>query len=72
MVIGGVFVCNVVLVAVVVATIGLAPMMNVRALVCGWSFFPVAAVAIAARDRGVVLACLGWLIVLYPLSAVWS
>jgi hypothetical protein len=70
--IGGIFVCNFVLVAVVVATIGLAPTMNVRALVCSWSFLPVAAVAIVARERRVALACLGWSIVLYPLSAVWA
>ena len=30
-----------------------------------------AALAIAAKDRRVVIACLIWLIALYPLSAVW-
>lgn len=71
-VLGGILLCNVVLVATVMALLGPAVMMNVRALVCSWSFFPVAAVAIVARDRRVVMGCLVWLIGLYPLSAVWG
>lgn len=70
-VLAGIFLCNAALVATVIALLGPASMLSVRALVCSWSFFPVAGLAIVARDRRVVMACLVWLIGLYPLSAVW-
>lgn len=49
---------------------------GLRTLIQTWSFFPVAALAIAVPssgkgDRRVVVGCLVWLIALYPLSAVW-
>lgn len=44
---------------------------SVRVIILTWSFFPVAALAIGASDRRVVIGCLAWLILLYPLSAVW-
>ncbi|WP_447762212.1 hypothetical protein [Sphingopyxis panaciterrae] len=70
-VLGGIFLCNVALIAVTAAFSGLRNPDSLRALVLSWSFFPVAGLAIAARDRRIVIACLVWLIALYPLSAVW-
>ena len=70
-VLGGVALCNVALIASVIA-LGAMPGLDFRTLVLTWSFFPVAAAAIIASDRRVVLACLIWLIALYPLSAVWQ
>ncbi len=69
-VLGGVFLCNVALIASVAALDGLPPF-DLRRIVITWSFFPVAALAIWAKDRRVVCACLIWLIATYPLSAVW-
>ncbi|MBN8841860.1 MAG: hypothetical protein J0H88_01330 [Sphingomonadales bacterium] len=71
-VLGGIFLCNLALMAVTVAFVGTAWVGTVRTIVVTWSFFPVAALAIAASDRRVVCACLVWLIALYPLSAVWN
>jgi hypothetical protein len=70
-VLGGVFLCNVVLIASTVALVGGEWVGDIRTVVVTWSFFPAAALAIAAKDRRVVIACLIWLIALYPLSAVW-
>lgn len=47
------------------------PPFDPRNLVISWSFFPVSLLAIAVKDRRVVVGCLLWLIALYPLSAVW-
>ena len=71
LVIGGVFLANVALLATVALFAGL-PLLSLRNIVTTWSFFPVAALAIAVKDRRIVLACLVWLIALYPLSAVWQ
>lgn len=71
MVIGGVFLANVVLIATV-ACYAKWPSPSPRNIVTTWSFFPVAGLAICARDRRIVCACLIWLIALYPLSAVWQ
>ncbi|HEX8654253.1 MAG TPA: hypothetical protein VF693_03405 [Allosphingosinicella sp.] len=71
-VLGGVLACNVILLSAAVALLGGAGFLDVRSFVVTWSFFPVTALAIAARRRGVVLACLSWLILLYPLSVVWT
>lgn len=70
-VLGGIFLCNVALMAAVIILAGAPSPGSLRNLVISWSFFPVALLAIAAKDRRVVLACLVWLIALYPLSAVW-
>jgi hypothetical protein len=70
-VLGGIFLCNVALIAATIALIGTAWAGTFRTIIVTWSFFPVAALAIAAKDRRVVIACLVWLIALYPLSAVW-
>ncbi len=58
-------------VALSVAWLATFPAFDLRNAVVTWSFFPVSALAIAAKDRRVVAACLVWLIALYPLSAVW-
>ena len=69
-VLAGILFCNVALVATVSALAGV-PDFSLRSVVLTWSFFPLALVAIIARDRRVVVACLIWLIALYPLSALW-
>lgn len=69
-VIGGIFLCNVALISSVVALDGL-PAFDLRRIVITWSFFPVAALAIWAKDRRRTCACLVWLIATYPLSALW-
>ena len=69
-VIGGVFLANVALLATV-GVLAAWPSFGLRNIVTTWSFFPVALLAIAAKDRRIVIACLIWLIALYPLSAVW-
>lgn len=70
MVLGGILLCNVALLAAV-AALAKFPPVDPRNIVVTWSFFPVALLAIAAKDRRIVVACLVWLILLYPLSAVW-
>ena len=46
-------------------------MFTVRVIVLTWSFFPISLVAISVRNRHIVMACLIWLIALYPLAAIW-
>lgn len=70
-VIGGILLCNAALIAATLALVGTHWVTDLRTIIVTWSFFPVAALAIAATDRRVVVACLVWLIALYPLSAVW-
>jgi len=70
-VLAAVLLCNVALMATTVALLGTRGMFTVRVLVLTWSFFPVSLLAIAASNRRVVIACLAWLILLYPLTAVW-
>ncbi|MBN8500851.1 MAG: hypothetical protein J0M19_06850 [Sphingomonadales bacterium] len=71
-VLGGVLIANAALFAYTVSLVGWTPLMNIRAGVISWSLFPVAALAAVARKRTVVLACLAWLIALYPLSVLWT
>lgn len=70
LVLGGVFLCNVALVATIIA-LDKPPSFDFRNIVTTWSFFPVAILAVAARGRRTVCACLVWLIALYPISAAW-
>ena len=70
-VIGALLMCNVALLSSV-AWLATFPAFDLRNAVVTWSFFPVSALAIAAKDRRVVVGCLIWLIALYPLSAVWG
>ncbi|WP_294036109.1 hypothetical protein [Sphingopyxis sp.] len=69
-VIGGIFLCNIALIVTYGVLVDVPPF-DLRRIVITWSFFPAAAVAIWAKDRRVVIACLIWLIATYPLSAVW-
>ena len=69
-VLAGIFLCNVALLATVIALRGVPPL-DLRTVTLTWSFFPVALTAIAVKKRRVVIACLIWLIALYPLSALW-
>jgi hypothetical protein len=68
----GILVCNIALLGAAIALTGLPGTASIRTIIVTWSFFPVSLLAIFVRDRRVVLACLVWLIALYPLSAVWS
>lgn len=70
-VLSGVLACNIALLATTIALVGMLPL-DVRTAVVAWSFFPVIALAILARRRAVTLACLVWLIALYPLSVLWQ
>lgn len=69
-VLGAVLLCNVALIAAV-SVLAAPPALTLHQVVVTWSFFPVAALGIAASDRRVVVACLIWLIALYPLSVLW-
>ncbi len=71
-VIGGVFVANVALFAVVAHFAGFPHFNSVRVIIIVWSFFPVALLALFTNDRRIVLGCLLWLLMLYPLSTVWQ
>jgi hypothetical protein len=68
-VMGAILLCNAVLIGVVFALLDVP--FNLRTAILTISFFPVSLLAILVRDRRVVIACLIWLIALYPLSAVW-
>jgi hypothetical protein len=70
-VLGGILVCNIVLLATVVLLTGAVPAIDLRSIIIVWSFFPVMLTAIFVRDRRVVIGCLIWLILLNPVSAVW-
>ena len=70
-VLAGVFICNFALMATALALIGVPGGTSIRTIIITWSFFPVAALAILTPVRRVVIGCLIWLILLYPLSAVW-
>lgn len=72
LVLAGVLVCNVALSAFVVSKVGIAPLLTLRGFVIGLSLYPVTLLAIVARERGIVLGCICWLIALYPLSLVWT
>ena len=68
-VIGAVLLCNVALISTAFALLDFA--FDLRTMVLTFSFFPVSLLALLVRKRAVVLVCLVWLILLYPLSAVW-
>lgn len=71
-VLSGIFVCNVALVATASA-LGLSAIDGtLRTIIVVGSFFPVAILAIVTSDRRIVIACLLWLIALYPLSVIWT
>lgn len=66
----GVLLCNAALMATTIAFLGM-PRFDLRTIVTTWSFFPVMLIAISIGKRRIVMACLIWLIALYPLSALW-
>lgn len=72
LVLAGVLVCNLALFAWVVSIVGTANLFTARTIVISWSLIPVTLVAIFARERALVLGCIGWLILLYPLSLLWT
>ncbi|MCX9146789.1 hypothetical protein [Erythrobacter sp. WG] len=71
LVLAGVLICNIALYAWVVSIVGADRMFTARNIVISWSLLPATLIAIFARERGVVLGCIGWMIALYPLSLVW-
>ena len=71
-VLGGIFVCNVVLMAIALSFTGLSKDLSIRAFIITWSFFPITLLALSVRNQRVVIGCLIWLIFLYPLSAFWT
>ena len=71
-VLGGIFLCNAALLATVIG-FGLLPnAWSLRTVIITWAFFPLSAVAIISNRRAVVIAALVALILLYPLSIVWT
>lgn len=70
-VIGGIFICNAALMVIIASQMQLPAISSLRIVIQVWSFFPVALLAIFTNSRRVAVACLAWLILLYPLSAVW-
>lgn len=70
-VLGGILLANAALL-VTVGVLAMWPPFDLRNIVVTWSFFPVALLGIRATDRRITMARLAWLILLYPVSAVWS
>lgn len=71
-VLAGILACNIALVSLTVALFPQFPLWTLRTILMTWSFFPIALVAIIARDRRVVIMCLVLLITTYPASALWT
>lgn len=71
-VLGGVVLCNVALLATVIV-LGLMPnTWTVRTLFITWAFFPFSAVAIISNRKQIVIMALIVLVLLYPISVVWT
>ena len=70
-VLAGVLVCNVALLTTA-SVLGAVPGLDLRTFVITWSFFPLSLLAILASDRRIKLACMIWLIALYPVSVIWT
>jgi hypothetical protein len=71
-VLGGVILCNIALMATTIYLGGTKGLFGFRVLVLTWSFFPVSLLAISVKDRRIVIGCLVWLILVYPLTAIWN
>ncbi len=69
-VIGAVLAVNIVLVIAASFLVRPPSMPTALTLVTVWSFFPATLLALMTRSRRVVIACLIWLIALYPLSTL--
>jgi hypothetical protein len=72
LVLGGFLLCNMALLGWLVSLVGIERLLGLREIIISWSLIPVTLTAIIATDRRIVLACIGWLIALYPLSLVWA
>lgn len=70
-VLGVLLFANIVLVGTAVHLVGLGALSSLKAIVTSWSMFPVCLLAIISTRRPVVIACMAWLILLYPLSVLW-
>lgn len=70
-VLAGILLCNIALLGSAAALVGIPNAGSARTILVTWSFFPVIGAAIVAKDRRVVIACLVWLILTYPVSALW-
>lgn len=72
-VLAGMVVANAMLLGATLAMVGFGPAWYApRTIIITWSFFPLAATAIIANDRRIVLGAILLLILLYPLSVVWT
>jgi hypothetical protein len=71
-VLGGILICNIALLASVITLTGSVGKLDLRTAIIVFSLFPVSLIAIFVRDRRVVIGCLVWLILLYPLSVIWT
>jgi hypothetical protein len=72
LVIGGVLLCNTVLIAAFCLLLaGTDWLWTLRSAVILWSAMAAGLLAILARDRRIVIACLVWMIALYPISTIW-
>lgn len=72
LVLAGMLICNIAMFGWIASMVGWDNLFSLRQIVISWSLFPVSLVAIAARERRVVLGCMVWLIALYPLSLIWT
>ena len=70
-VMAGILVCNIALLSATTVLTDIPGIASLRTIIVTWSFFPVSLLAIWTKDRRVVMGCLVWLILLYPLSAIW-
>ncbi len=71
-VLAGVFLCNAALIGTAYA-LGMTPASSsVRTIIITWGLFPLTIVAAVSRSQGVVIAALVALILLYPISILWS
>lgn len=70
-VLGVLLFANAALLVTASALVGLGALSSVKAFVTTWSFFPVCLLAIITHRRPVVIACMAWLLLLYPISVLW-
>ncbi len=71
-VLGAIFLCNVALLATAIGFGVMGDMFAIRTIVISWAFFPLAIIAALSNQRRVVIGALVVLILLYPLSVLWS
>ncbi|MBU6166623.1 MAG: hypothetical protein KGQ52_10905 [Alphaproteobacteria bacterium] len=69
-VLAGVMACNAALIGVTLSLFPDYPILNLNGLLFTWSFFPLALLAILARNQRIKIACLLLLIATYPASAL--